>query len=325
MSLTASDVESLTFWLSVWEKAEYGFAGLVTVGCLGEFVAEFTDWFTSGVEDNKKLLTKRSTLLLIASLALELVCLVKTNQLSGRIIGSLDEKAREAGEKAQAALDKSDNAVTHAGLAEESSTRAAGKSEKAEKSASSALSLAGSARQEADSFEQDIVSAKTQATQAETHLADALQRAASAETRAVQTGIELARFKAPRSLDSAQLERIREKMAAFPKTMFDLYVNSESEAVDLMNQIDGTLRSAGWTFTAAGGDTILYNHRAGLVSVSGVLIEISPERVADLKSPVEALAMALVVEGIETRAEAHVDVTKNKNAIHVIIGSKPIK
>jgi hypothetical protein len=63
MSLTASDVASLTSSLLIWEASEYVFAGLVTLACAGEFTAEFTDWFTGGVEGKKKRLEKRSTLL----------------------------------------------------------------------------------------------------------------------------------------------------------------------------------------------------------------------------------------------------------------------
>src|SRR6267378_7769407 len=124
MSLTPSDVASLASSLSRWETAEYTFAGLVVLACFGEFAADFTNWFTGGIEERKKLLAKGSTLLLVGSLALELICLVRTNQLSGRIIGSLDEGARDAGEKSQIALTKSENAITHAGAAEASSTRA---------------------------------------------------------------------------------------------------------------------------------------------------------------------------------------------------------
>jgi hypothetical protein len=110
MIFTASDVESLSRSLGRWEIAEYVCAGLVTVACAGEFIADFTDWFTRGVKEKKVRLAKGSTLLLIASLALELVCLVKTNSLSGRLIGSLSDKAAAADTKAQSALEASGKA-----------------------------------------------------------------------------------------------------------------------------------------------------------------------------------------------------------------------
>src|SRR5712664_1903758 len=148
MTFTASDVSSLATSLSRWELAEYISAGLVTIGCIGEYVAEFTDWLTSGVRERKERLAKRSTLLLIAALSLEVVCLVKTNSLSGMLIGSLSEKAEKADSSANTALSNS-------GLALDQSSKATA-------SASNALVLADGARREADSFEKDIVSAKTQ-------------------------------------------------------------------------------------------------------------------------------------------------------------------
>ena len=101
MTFAQSDVSSLTTTLSHWEVAEYICAGLVTLACLGEFIAEFTGWFTAGVEERKKGLGKASTLLLIAALALELVCLVRTNQLSNTLVGSLSQVAGEAATKSK--------------------------------------------------------------------------------------------------------------------------------------------------------------------------------------------------------------------------------
>ena len=107
MTLTASEVASLSALLTWWERAEYLFAGLVAVACAGEYIADFTNWFTNGIEERKKWLAKTSTLLLIASLVLELVCLGRTNSLSGRLIGSLSDKAEAANAKSQSAIEKS--------------------------------------------------------------------------------------------------------------------------------------------------------------------------------------------------------------------------
>jgi hypothetical protein len=112
MILTASDVASLARSLSRWEWAEYIFCGLVTVGCLGEYVAEFTDWLTKGKEERKEPLVKGFTILLILALSAELVCLVKTNTLSGMLIGSLAEQAEKAAGDAALAIDRSKQAVT---------------------------------------------------------------------------------------------------------------------------------------------------------------------------------------------------------------------
>lgn len=114
MTFTPPDVASLTQSLRRWEWAEYAFAALVTIGCFGEYVANFTDWFTDGSSERTKRLEKRSTLLLVAALALELICLVRTNYLSGSLIGSLSEKSEQAASDAALANDRSKEAVARA-------------------------------------------------------------------------------------------------------------------------------------------------------------------------------------------------------------------
>ncbi len=160
MSLTPSDVASLSKLLSRWEFAEYISAGLVTIACAGEYVADFTTWFTGGVKERKENLARTSTLLLMASLSLELVCLVKTNSLSGMLIGSLSEVAEEADNKAR-------KAVTDSGIALAQAGEAIAKTRSAEASASRAQALARAAHQEADSVHQEIGRATDQLTQLE--------------------------------------------------------------------------------------------------------------------------------------------------------------
>ena len=142
MTLTASDVGSLSNSLLWWERAEYVCAGLVAIACFGEYLADFTNWFTGGNKEKKERLAKRSTLLLIASLALELVCLVKTNSISGMLIGSLSEKAEAADTKAQSAIEKSSIANTAAGKAQEQADAASGVADKAMQKARAALEYA---------------------------------------------------------------------------------------------------------------------------------------------------------------------------------------
>ena len=93
MISTSSDVASLARGLWWWEHAEYLFAALVTVACFGEYLAEFSKrpW----IIEHKEGLSKRSTLLLIGALSFELICLVNTNDISGRVIGSVQLKLEE--------------------------------------------------------------------------------------------------------------------------------------------------------------------------------------------------------------------------------------
>ena len=180
MSLTASEIASLSTRRTYWEYAEYISSALVALGCLGEYVADFTIWFT---RSRRKAIGRVSTLLLIAALAGELVCLMRTNSLSAELLGSLDDKAQDAFDKASRAITNSGNALVQAGAA---------------------TSAAGGAMKEAESFEGRIVAANNnaagaiqKAADAESHLADAEQRAAHAESESAKAQLELARLSAP--------------------------------------------------------------------------------------------------------------------------------
>lgn len=160
MNLTGSDVASLSKALSCWEYAEYAFAALVAVACAGEYVADFTDWFTGGVKEAKDRLAKRSTLLLIAALAFELACLVKTNSLSARLVGSLSDKAARADTHAQAALDKSAIAETKSSDALIKAGEADTKADEAELATKGTQTKLGLVSEKADEIDADL--ARTQ-------------------------------------------------------------------------------------------------------------------------------------------------------------------
>ena len=83
MIFVASDVSSLTGW----EWGEYIAEGFVIVACAGELVADLErKRLTSAHRDRVERL---STILLVAALSASLICLVRTNELSGNVIGSL--------------------------------------------------------------------------------------------------------------------------------------------------------------------------------------------------------------------------------------------
>jgi hypothetical protein len=192
MTLTASDVASLTATMGYWEDTEYFCAFLVAVACFGEYVADFTKWWERNgiwsrlgpIEERKEHLAKLSTLVLIVALVAETVCLVRTNQLSSTLTGALGDRAMMAFSDADNAILQADNAVKKSQNAEDTSGRAIDMSGQAEKAANRAVTLARSARQEADSFEKDIGSAVKQAGEAEAHLKDALARAEAAASLA---------------------------------------------------------------------------------------------------------------------------------------------
>jgi len=159
-------------------------------------------------------------------------------RLEGADIQALDNKAREAGDRAADAIGKSKIAVNRAEAADNTSKEAADESAKAERSAVSALDLAKGARQEADSFEKDIVSAKKQAAEAESHLEEARKRAA-------ETAAELDRVKSPRSLTN--VPELVETLKPFRGTEFMFAsVYGDNESLQFLKQIGSVLEQAGW-------------------------------------------------------------------------------
>jgi len=336
MTLTASEVASITTKLFWWEISEYCFAGLVTIGCFGEYIAEFTDWLTNGIKERKDRLAKRSTLLLVTSLALELVCLVKTSVLSGQLIGSLNEQAKEASENAQQAIEKSGKAATTAQVAVESSERAVDKSNQAEGAASNAMGLARGARQEADTFEKRLGSAEHKADEAESHLAEALRRATEATAA-------LDKIRLPRSLTN--VPELVSALEAFKDTEYTFSsVFQDGESIALLRALDTALQSAGWKRVKPphGFPAInVYGNEVNLaVTVgfnAGVQVSVdSSEPLTVLQSlPVEKLPQlvraAVVLNNSlsshispQGNAEAKVDVQQGTSkTIRIAVGKKP--
>jgi hypothetical protein len=205
--------------LSRWELAEYISTGLVTLACIGEYIADFTNWFTGGEKGRKERLTKASTLLLIAALAAELLCVVRTNQLSGGVIESLGDKATEADGKARQALTDSGSALT--------------------KSAQ-ALAVSGLSKDSADSAGKEADQALNGAT-------------LDAARVAVLNG-----KLADRTLTDAQVATLVGKLINFPSQEFEMlpYWNSP-ESMGIYKRIGDALLSAKWSYVPYTGYTSL--------------------------------------------------------------------
>jgi hypothetical protein len=156
MIFTAPDVSSLAVSLEDWEWAEYASCALVALACTGEYIAEFTDCWTGGIKELKDRLARRSTLLLISALALELVCLVKTNSISGLLIVSLSEKAGAAETKAQSAIEKSSLAENKASEVGTSADEAQHKADTVAKQADTLTVRMEAASRKLGALEQDI-------------------------------------------------------------------------------------------------------------------------------------------------------------------------
>jgi hypothetical protein len=100
MILPDSEVASLKSALGCWERFGYIATAVVGLGCVGEFIAEFTSLFPT---ERSKQLAKLSLLVLILGIAGELLSAVRTSQLSGQIIAHIEQRAADAEQKAAAA------------------------------------------------------------------------------------------------------------------------------------------------------------------------------------------------------------------------------
>ncbi len=98
MILTNSEVGSLKSVLNCWEWVGYISTAIVFIGCVGEFIAEFTH-LPKSVDVEKKL-ARLSLVVLILGIAGELFSAVRTSQVSGQIIANIEERAADAEQKA---------------------------------------------------------------------------------------------------------------------------------------------------------------------------------------------------------------------------------
>ncbi|HXM21064.1 MAG TPA: hypothetical protein VN948_07360 [Terriglobales bacterium] len=98
MILTDSEVGSLKAALNCWEWFGNTSTAIVFVGCVGEFVAEFTPLPKTKETGNE--LARLSLIVLILGIAGELLSAVRTSQLSGQIIANIEERAGKAKQKA---------------------------------------------------------------------------------------------------------------------------------------------------------------------------------------------------------------------------------
>jgi|ERR1700722_3234052 len=225
MIVTASYLSSLSQSLHRWEIAEYIFEGLVIIACGGELVADLGRKCLTRAHRDR--IERFSTILLVAALSMELICLVKTNELSGNVIGSLGEKAEEADKKAKKALDDSGLAITQSGEAVETSKRAI---------------------KEAD--------------EARAHVAEAHRLATSAAHGTAVITAELA----DRKLSDHQLKSIGRALEDFSGQEYQVVAYWDSkESVAIAERIKQALDLARWKFAPLAGRTTLPGGVVGIM------------------------------------------------------------
>jgi hypothetical protein len=154
------------------------------------------------------------------------------------------------------------------------------------------------------------------------------ERAAKAEKEL----LELREKFKPRILTATQQVRISERLRPYTGKYFDVALHVEPETQDLLIAIEDALKAAGWieidwksgqsmaeiNFVRTGKPI------AGIVSLTGVVIQSHPENVPESAAASRALASALNAEGIAAEPQFGLGVANaNSKAIHVLIGKKP--
>jgi hypothetical protein len=309
MIVASSEVASL---LHRWEVLEYVSEGFVIVGCIGELIADF---FTRLPEQLRKHIGTWSTIVLILALSVGLKCLIKTNELSGSVIGSLGDKAEESDKKAQTAIVDSStalfqakDALAEASAAENSLGKAEDDANQAQAAASNALSLARGVRQEADSFEKDIVSAKTQAAEAESHLADALQR-----TKRLEQQLSW------RTVTPEQKLIFRKVLLSFRPILplrnlkiNILYANQNPEAEEYAHELKDALDGLGAEISEPNGAEFISSK-----TIQGLMMTVNPFRDPQGAALLRAFDTATIP--IDWNGNVSID----RHSIGLTVGSKP--
>jgi len=316
--LPSSLIDSLSFW----EYVEYAAETIVVVGALGEFVAEF-GYFPRGArnQERRQGLGKLAALFLIVGLAIELVALVRTNQLSSTAIAALNKAASDSNQKAEQAILKGESATATAKGFESQIAAANARAAEAE----AQVAVANSESREAVA---KVREAQAHIAQAQRAAADARQEAA--RLNKIAEDERLARVKieeriAGWRLDSEGQKRLSKKLSAFPATPFDLFVNP-SEA-SFMETLDGLMVSSGWKrrlpIQAKDGQpfAILVDDKAAILLVEGITVEVAQNRWDAFRAPVTALVEGLIAEGIPVKAHL-ISQGSDPNAIHLIVGRR---
>lgn len=149
---------------------------------------------------------------------------------------------------------------------------------------------------------------------------------AEANARAAEANLALAKLTTPRSLTAEQRKHLVESLKGFAKIPFDFFITPDPEPVSLMDQLAGSLTEAGWEWKSV-SEIIVFRQQgkpnAGLMTGSGIGIQIDHSKLTDWEKPVLALANELVAAGIEVKAEQLLDGIVDANAVHIRIGKKP--
>ena len=218
MILPDSEVVSLKSALRCWEWFGYISTAVVGLGCIGEFVAEFTSFPKSKSPKHK--LARLSLIVLIFGIAGELLSAVRTSNLTGQLIANIEERAANAEYKGGEANDR-----------------------------------ASQNEREATQLRVDLENSKADTKTAQTRLEVEQRKTAEAQQKAAVAQLELKKAleqvslrQEPRSFDSEAFLRV---MKGNPTGSVDvIYTPGDWEAYRFAGQIFAALeRANGWVVT----------------------------------------------------------------------------
>ena len=154
--------------------------------------------------------------------------------------------------------------------------------------------------------------------------AEATRTAAEATQRATEARLELAKFKAPRTLTAEQDATLVSHLRAGKGQKYSLSVATGSEPASFMCTLDSALQSAGWKKEAPIGDLTINTDcgDAGLNTVSGIDIRVAPGAKADAVSHASLLGSALRSVGIEPHTSRDPVNVKDHDMVWLLVGAK---
>jgi hypothetical protein len=302
--LSSSDV--LESALGFWEVTEIAAAGIVLVGVIGEFLADFTKIVAS--QRSKERLGKLSTLVLILGLTVEVVALVRTSQLSGLITAQFHREAAMARRDAENAKATAKGFESHIA---EANSRA--NSAEAQVASANALSRDAQSR---------VKVAESRIAEARGRIAEAEARSSEARSMAEHERLERLRLEAqvaPRRLTPDQKAAITNSCRPFSRHLFShrsieiVTYALDQEAAVLAQQIREALSSAGLTVDFKLANVMPLGGFMTGIQVTG------PESQRDL---VLGVAVSLLKDG--KLAVIGPRFTGPDSKVSILIGVKPI-
>src|SRR2546426_134914 len=154
-----------------------------------------------------------------------------------------------------------------------------------------------------------------------------LFRSAEANKKAEEERLARARIEetlAGWKLGATAQARVIEALKDHKGTPYDLGANPNE--VTFMETLDSLLLASGWRrltpkAISGSGVDVLLNGKARINYVTGIYVEVAPNRIDEWSSAVKTLRDALGAEGIAIQAQTSPKQTDD-GAVHVVVGSK---